>query len=454
MTVQHHEDDSSSAGINDNCASLKQNGMDLHSSLTMLHKVLGPSSPGVAFDYDQLNDNKLALLQMFQGNAKNIDMLDVSLEDLRKCVHAGFLTECEETAARQALTDAYIRQRIDSNKISESAEELAICHSRGLIPSEELSTAAFKLYSHHGDSETFNLKHDLSISGSLSDSATREKCALTGHTLPIPTPLNSYGYPTTGATAFPTYIPTTSYSAAHFAPYTTYPTHPYGGPLHSTPFTLPTSNSSASLPHSTTSGSYSVSNSKSTSNKDKDKEKDKSEGTNGQKAKRVKVLTADDHQLLAQQVKKLMEPLPNNLPEQTHPPIHGRGFGASAKPFNADNSLTATLSSERLSWRCRWCYCSGKFTPALRKGPTGAKTLCNSCGMWYARRGTLPVERWREFANPKGLNGGKIMNGSSPPVAQMSHDDTHFISPFVPARDDYAQALESLGEEVDRKSVV
>ncbi|KAJ3218343.1 hypothetical protein HK099_005097 [Clydaea vesicula] len=64
------------------------------------------------------------------------------------------------------------------------------------------------------------------------------------------------------------------------------------------------------------------------------------------------------------------------------PRIH-RGFGASARVFNNDGSLD--VGEFRKNWRCSWCLLSGKFTPTLRKGPLGSKTLCNACGIWYSK---------------------------------------------------------------------
>ena len=80
--------------------------------------------------------------------------------------------------------------------------------------------------------------------------------------------------------------------------------------------------------------------------------------------------------------------------EHAPPRVH-RGFGASATVFNATGHIEvggmSTLFSRRLmcvefrkNWRCSWCLLSGKFTPTLRKGPLGTKTLCNACGIWYA----------------------------------------------------------------------
>lgn len=82
-------------------------------------------------------------------------------------------------------------------------------------------------------------------------------------------------------------------------------------------------------------------------------------------------------------------------PAKSPPKVH-RGFGASAQRFNADGSLQ--VGEFREKWRCSWCLLSGKFTPTLRKGPMGSKTLCNACGIWYGKHGSLPADRYQEHA--------------------------------------------------------
>ncbi|KAJ3321860.1 SWI/SNF chromatin-remodeling complex subunit [Blyttiomyces sp. JEL0837] len=73
-----------------------------------------------------------------------------------------------------------------------------------------------------------------------------------------------------------------------------------------------------------------------------------------------------------------------------------RGFGASANVFNSDGSID--VGEFRRNWNCSWCLMSGKHTPTLRKGPLGSKTLCNACGIWFGKHGTMPQERFREYA--------------------------------------------------------
>eukprot|EP00834_Sanchytrium_tribonematis_P003189 NODE_116_length_18347_cov_2.280962.p5 type:complete len:364 gc:universal NODE_116_length_18347_cov_2.280962:2557-1466(-) len=56
-------------------------------------------------------------------------------------------------------------------------------------------------------------------------------------------------------------------------------------------------------------------------------------------------------------------------------PKHHRGFGASARVFNFDGR--EQVSEFRQSWKCNWCLLSGIFTPVMRRGPNGPRTLCN-----------------------------------------------------------------------------
>ncbi|KAJ3094796.1 hypothetical protein HDU96_001459, partial [Phlyctochytrium bullatum] len=74
-----------------------------------------------------------------------------------------------------------------------------------------------------------------------------------------------------------------------------------------------------------------------------------------------------------------------------------RGFGASANVFNKDGSKD--VGPYRKAFYCHWCFLSGKYTPTLRKGPTGIKSLCNACGIWYGKHGILPEERFQYHAD-------------------------------------------------------
>lgn len=75
------------------------------------------------------------------------------------------------------------------------------------------------------------------------------------------------------------------------------------------------------------------------------------------------------------------------------PKIH-RGFGASGHIYNKD--LKANITDFKKNWKCSWCSLSGLYTPTLRRGPLGHRTLCNACGLWYAKHKTLPQDRYHE----------------------------------------------------------
>ncbi|TPX33070.1 hypothetical protein SmJEL517_g03898 [Synchytrium microbalum] len=87
-------------------------------------------------------------------------------------------------------------------------------------------------------------------------------------------------------------------------------------------------------------------------------------------------------------------PSPTKFDADGAPLKKHRGFGASAQMFNADGSIE--VGEFRKNWKCSWCFLSGKFTPTLRKGPLGSKTLCNACGIWFSKHGSLPQERYHE----------------------------------------------------------
>ena len=70
---------------------------------------------------------------------------------------------------------------------------------------------------------------------------------------------------------------------------------------------------------------------------------------------------------------------PNSLPRRPPaPPRSGRGVDAGGR---------------RNGRACSNCGCTSHATPLMRRGPNGVRSLCNACGLWYARRGTMrPVE--------------------------------------------------------------
>lgn len=94
---------------------------------------------------------------------------------------------------------------------------------------------------------------------------------------------------------------------------------------------------------------------------------------------------------------------------------------------------------------CSNCGCTSHATPLMRRGPNGVRSLCNACGLWFARRGTMrPVE------------GGPI--GPAVPVDVVAPDTavsvadtavTHTAVDTAVAAPDTAAALDSLGDDAD-----
>ncbi|KAJ7958903.1 GATA transcription factor [Quillaja saponaria] len=56
------------------------------------------------------------------------------------------------------------------------------------------------------------------------------------------------------------------------------------------------------------------------------------------------------------------------------------GWGAVQESGQDDNSSETS---------CTNCGISSKSTPMMRRGPTGPRSLCNACGLFWANRGTL-----------------------------------------------------------------
>ncbi|ODQ49737.1 SNF5-domain-containing protein [Saitoella complicata NRRL Y-17804] len=73
---------------------------------------------------------------------------------------------------------------------------------------------------------------------------------------------------------------------------------------------------------------------------------------------------------------------------QRSPSPTGRTPGPGA------NGAVILTDMERLRWRCEHCGIGGTGTWAARKGPSGAKSLCNSCGLFWAKEHKLPM--WRQ----------------------------------------------------------
>lgn len=107
--------------------------------------------------------------------------------------------------------------------------------------------------------------------------------------------------------------------------------------------------------------------------------------------------TNEDEEALLRKLEQSAQIPGEKRGSSTEPPEKHRGFGASAHKFNSDGAME--VGDFRLKWRCGWCLLSGKYTPTLRRGPMGSKTLCNACGIWYSKHGSLPKDRYHEHLN-------------------------------------------------------
>ncbi|EEB09039.2 RSC complex subunit Sfh1 [Schizosaccharomyces japonicus yFS275] len=65
----------------------------------------------------------------------------------------------------------------------------------------------------------------------------------------------------------------------------------------------------------------------------------------------------------------------------------------TALPSSSVSDAQTLLDQERARWRCQWCNVPGTGTFCVRRGPKGNKSLCNACGVAYAKNGKLPY--WR-----------------------------------------------------------
>ena len=58
-------------------------------------------------------------------------------------------------------------------------------------------------------------------------------------------------------------------------------------------------------------------------------------------------------------------------------------------------SPTSFQTSKQSEWRCTWCLVQQIYTPTIRRGPLGPRTVCQPCGICYERASILPRERYQ-----------------------------------------------------------
>ncbi|KAK4852157.1 hypothetical protein QYF36_021540 [Acer negundo] len=104
----------------------------------------------------------------------------------------------------------------------------------------------------------------------------------------------------------------------------------------------------------------------------------------------------------------------------------GGGFSwSSAQESGQEESPSDTL--------CTHCGISSKSTPMMRRGPSGPRSLCNACGLFWANRGTLrdlskktqehsltPVEQGESEANESDC-GTTVYTGNE--IVPFSNED-------------------------------
>ena len=94
--------------------------------------------------------------------------------------------------------------------------------------------------------------------------------------------------------------------------------------------------------------------------------------------------------------RRLREDVPPVLPAR----LAGPPRGAAKKAAGADAG--DKLGGRGRGRACSNCGCTSHATPLMRRGPDGVRSLCNACGLWFARRGTMrPVEGGPEPPEPE-----------------------------------------------------
>ncbi|XP_021903629.1 GATA transcription factor 19-like isoform X2 [Carica papaya] len=107
--------------------------------------------------------------------------------------------------------------------------------------------------------------------------------------------------------------------------------------------------------------------------------------------------------------------------------------------------------SESCSGRCQHCGVSEKFTPAMRRGPAGPRSLCNACGLMWANKGTL-----RDLTkNGRNISFNQSDLGSpeeTKPVALASKKNS--VGPQIPGLLDIDEAaIHTLPIEMENPSI-
>ncbi|XP_057426025.1 GATA transcription factor 25-like [Lotus japonicus] len=111
-----------------------------------------------------------------------------------------------------------------------------------------------------------------------------------------------------------------------------------------------------------------------------------------------------------------------------------KGQFTSAKKQDGTNSWGADQDSVQdlvqSETSCTHCGTSSKSTPMMRRGPSGPRSLCNACGLFWANRGTLRDLSRRNheqsYAPPEQVGEGNDLNCRT---ATPSHHDPRTATP-------------------------
>mmetsp|Transcript_3815 Transcript_3815/g.13733 ORF Transcript_3815/g.13733 Transcript_3815/m.13733 type:complete len:604 (+) Transcript_3815:216-2027(+) len=103
------------------------------------------------------------------------------------------------------------------------------------------------------------------------------------------------------------------------------------------------------------------------------------------------------------------------------------------RQFERIPSLTAPARTKRLcSATCSNPNCGVASTPLMRRGPNGMRTLCNACGLWFARRGTM-----RPCGKVNGASEDIVVEVTPPPPTDASPEEKEIFIRTPPTKDDF-----------------
>jgi len=92
-------------------------------------------------------------------------------------------------------------------------------------------------------------------------------------------------------------------------------------------------------------------------------------------------------------------------------------------PVRTKHSCSATCSNPN---------CGVASTPLMRRGPNGMRTLCNACGLWFARRGTM-----RPCGKVNGASEDIVVVAPPPPPTDASPEEKEIFIRTPPTKDDF-----------------